>query len=131
MATTLTDYQILHDGGFELSGNLDTKSGSFTLPSDFTVGTNRAKPVLTFIINCKSSSATVHGSVNNPQLLQSKSDIQLTYTNNKVHLDIGLWEAISGTKFKPGQANTWHFRTVGSASKVVIRDIILWYQRDV
>lgn len=126
---TMTDYQILHDGPFELSGNLNSKSGQFELPSDFTVGTNRAKPVLTYIINCRSDSARVHGSVNNPQLLQSQSDIQLTF-NNPPHFDFGLWEAISGTKFESGETNTWHFQTVGSGSRVVIRDVILWYQRD-
>ena len=131
---SMTDYMVLHDGNFELStsptGPGDVKILNFTLPADFTVGTNFGKPLVAFIINPSSDDARVGMWVNpegpNLQLLSSTQEQELTFSNASHH-DRALWEAVSGTRFEAGQENTIVFKVWDG--RVVLRDIVLWYQR--
>jgi hypothetical protein len=130
----MTDYMVLHDGDFELStspgGPGDVKILNFTLPSDFTVGTNFGKPVLAFIVNPRTDDARVGLWVNpegpNLQLLSSTQEQELSWSNPP-HIDQALWEAVSGTKFESGAENTIVFKAWDG--RVKLRDIVLWYQR--
>jgi len=125
---SLVDYQVLSDGSFELNGDLDIKFLEFSLPSDFTVGTFRAKPILMWRVKPLSSSVRYQIGVNDPQHLQSKSEGQRTYSNAANNPD-GVWEAISGEKFNAGKSNSIYFMTVNSSSRIRVNDVILWYQR--
>lgn len=123
---SMTDYQVLNDGAFELSGHLDGQDLAFDLPSDFTVGTFRAKPVLMWRVTPLSSNVRYQFGVNDPQRLQSQSEGQRTATNMTNIVD-GVWEAISGTRFEAGSRNTVYFMTVDGSIRV--SDVVLWYQR--
>ena len=125
---SMTDYQVLSDGSFELQGHLDVKPLDFTLPSDFTVGTFRAKPVLMWRVTPLSSSVRYQFGVNDPERLQSKSEGQRTYSNIANIAD-GVWEAIGGEKFKAGENNSIYFMTVNASSKIRVSDVVIWYQR--
>lgn len=129
---SMTDYVVLSDGSFELdtvpaSGSSDEKILTFDLPSDFTVGTNLAKPLLAYIINFVSDDGAV-GIWINPEfpLRQTTRDHNLTW-NNAHHADSGLWEAILGTKLKAGAQNKIVFNL--DSGRVRFRDVVLWYQR--
>lgn len=118
---------VLSDGPFTLNDG-DTKNLDFTLPNDFTVGVNLAKPVLAFIIKPQSRNSEVGGWVNPTvsPFLASEQVISLNW-NTDYHADCGLWEAIDGRKFDAGDSNRISFKSWDG--KVIIRDVILWYQR--
>jgi hypothetical protein len=131
---SMTDYMVLQDGSFELStsptGPGDVKVLNFTLPADFTVGTNFGRPLVAFIMNPRSDNVRVGMWVNpegpNLQLLSSTQEQELTWSNAP-RIDQALWEAVDGTKFEVGQANTIVFKVWDG--RVMVRDIVLWYQR--
>ncbi|WP_299785528.1 hypothetical protein [uncultured Marivita sp.] len=124
---SMTDYLVLSDGAFTLNDG-EAKNLDFTLPNNFTVGVNLAKPVLAFIINPKSRKSEVGGWVNPTvsPFLSSEQVISLSW-NTDNHADYGLWEAIDGRQFKAGESNQISFKSWDG--QVVIRDVILWFQR--
>ena len=132
---SLADYIVLSDGPFEIDSNPggapSTRILEFNLPSNFIVGTNRARPILSYVHNFISNNGSV-GVWINPQfpLLQSQRDHLLTW-NNPPHMDVGLWEAIQGTRFQAGQENRIVFAMQeANSGRVRFRDVVLWIQRD-
>jgi hypothetical protein len=130
---SMTDYMVLSDGTFKVTDAFPESSQkvlTFTLPSDFTAGTNFARPVLAYIVKFTSSEGSV-GVWVNPELplKESQREQTLTWSNPK-QADSGLWEVINGTKFKPGAENTVVF-AIQDAEKgtVTFRDVVLWFQR--
>lgn len=130
-----TDYMVLSDGPFELNSKpgdnvADVKILKFTLPNDFTVGTNFARPILAFIINYRSDEGSVGIWVNTGFPLLSTTREQTLSWHNANHTDSGLWEAVQGTKFKAGKENQIIFGLQsGDKGHVRFRDVVLWYQR--
>jgi hypothetical protein len=102
----------------------------FTLPSDFTPGTNLARPVLAFIVNFRLREGSV-GVWVNPEFPLKQSQRQQTLSwQNPPRIDTGLWEVLSGAAFKPGAENQVVF-AIQDAEKgtVAFRDVVLWFQR--
>jgi len=128
---SMTDYMVLSDGSKTLDSHpsgTDRQIIDFNLPDNFTVGVNFGKPVLAFIINPQSRVSQVGGWVNPvaDPFVSSEQVISLNW-NTDNHSDYGLWEAVDGRKFNPGGSNRIVFKAW--EGKVIVRDIILWYQR--
>jgi len=133
--TSLTDYQVLSGSPIEIdsksgAGSPDSQQLTFNLPADFTVGLNRARPLLAFIVRFLSDDGSC-GIWVNPQfpLKQTTRVHTLTWKGSN-HFDAGLWEAIDGTIFNAGKENRVIFAMQeGDKGIVRFRDIVLWYQR--
>ncbi|MFQ1702421.1 hypothetical protein ACJ5NV_17690 [Loktanella agnita] len=127
----MTDYMVLQDGPATLNSHpsgTDRVMIDFDLPRNFTVGVRFGKPVLAYIINPQSRSSKVGGWVNPvaDPFVSSEQVISLNWTTDN-HSDYGLWEAVDGRKFKAGESNRIVFKAW--EGKVIVRDIILWFQR--
>lgn len=132
--SSLADYIVLSDGSFEIDNNAggspSTRILEFNLPNNFVVGTNLARPILSFVYNPVSDNGSF-GIWVNPHfpLLSSQRDHSISW-NNAIHMDFGLWEAIQGDRFIAGEQNRILFGMQdGNSGRVRFRDVVLWFQR--
>ncbi|WP_257666401.1 hypothetical protein [Parapedobacter tibetensis] len=127
--TTLADYLIIRDNPFEIgTGNLTQPSAfDFELPSDYVKGTNVAKPILQFIVRgILDDDYFFQIGFNDPQQLQSKSEVRYKFKDVSKSRIFTMHEAIDGSKLKPGK-NRVYFRII--EGKVGFSDVVLWFQR--
>ncbi len=136
MAMTLTDYQVLSDGPFEIDSIVDGfnpvfKVLKFDLPNNFTVGTNRARPILKFLFKTLSKDGKFGYWINvSNNALSSTNQTGLHSWDN--HLpELPTWECIQGDKFRPGENRVTFGFQPGHNATVRIRDVVIWYQRHV
>ena len=126
---TLVDYIVIKDSPFDLSPTTTTPhTFDFDLPSDFVQGTGTAKPVLQFVVRGSlDDDYTFQIGFNDPQELQSKSELRYEFKNVEATRIFSLHEAVDGSKLKIG-SNTIYFRI--NTGKVGFSDVILWFQRN-
>lgn len=113
----VADYQTLSDGSVSISaGNF--KTFPVTLPSNFVVGTNKARPMLQFKARATSGTPIVKVELNDGQQYSLKLPSNGTVT--------AAYEVIYGTKFDTSGGNTIQFRAQGG--NIQVADVVLWYQ---
>ncbi len=128
---TLADYVIIRDNPFDLgTGDLTQPSTfEFDLPADYVKGTHIAKPVLQFVVRgILDDDYLFQIGFNDPQMLQSKSEVRYNFKDVPKSRIFTMHEAIDGSKLKPGK-NSIYFRII--EGKVGFSDVILWFQRHI
>lgn len=128
---SLVDYIVIKDSPFELMPGNSEDFFDFNLPSDYVAGTNLAKPILQFMVRGNlDDDYTFQIGFNDPQMLQSQSEVRYSFSNVPQNRIFSMHEAIDGSKLNPG-ANRIYFRKIGVNVKVGFSDVILWFQRSV
>lgn len=131
---TLVDYAVLSDGAFEIDSTPansipDQKILEFDVPSDFLQGVGTARPVLTYVVKYVNDDGSFGVWVDAKfPLKQSTRDHTLSWGNSDNH-EKGMWECVQGTKFEPGERIKIVFGCIKGRAR--IRDVVLWFQRDV
>lgn len=121
---TIADYQVLFDGRFTLSGNVNDKTLKFSMPSNFVLGTNKAKPIIAFKIT----------PITDIQLrIEMNFREVMGATNFKESLTRGHWTIFSATTAFPEGSSfpsevDVKFRS--NEGTVHIDDVVIWYQVD-
>lgn len=113
---SLVDYMVISDGSFSLNPG-ESKTFQLTIPSNFVVGTNRARPILAFKVWATPSGGKFEIEVNDTEVYNP------TISGGDVR---GLWEIFSGTILNPGITNTVQFRS--TENKIWYSDVVLWFQ---
>ena len=138
MAKTIADYMVLNDGPFEIDSVPDgtipvAKNLTFDLPNDFVVGTGRAKPILQFIFAAKSTDGKFAYWVNVGDTgLTESARHGSHFWPERVGPEVSTWECLHGELFNAGQSNRIRFGfPPGWNARVIIRDVVLWFQRRV
>ena len=127
---SLVDYLVIKDGPFELKPGNSQEIFQFNLPNDYVAGTNLAKPILQFMVRGNLDDDYIFQiGFNDPQMLQSKSEVRYTFSDVAQSRIFSMHEAINGSKLNPGN-NTVYFRRIGTG-KVGFSDVVLWFQRTV
>lgn len=138
MAKTIADYMVLSDGPFEIDSIPDgtvpvAKNLDFDLPRDFVVGTNRARPILQFLYGAKSGDGRFGLWIN----VQNSAFVEGTlnasfFWPERVGPEIATWECFQGDLFRAGERNRLRFGfPSGWNGTLVVRDVVLWFQRSV
>lgn len=138
---TISDYQVLADGGFTLfGGDSPSQIRDFTvrLPENFVFGTNRAKPILSFVVNplqvipdAFDGSLFLRAEVGRLPSLRLAGSFLFPQDNDGTFSPRGerlVWTSIDGDDFAVGE-NIIRLHIQNPAqSSVRISDVVLWYQ---
>jgi hypothetical protein len=133
----MTDYMVLQAGAIELGfGTSDyVQRLDFELESDYTKGTNFARPILAYIMRPSGdTSVNVYVNPTTPSNVPPGTNILdhhdalfwANWSGGSFQVDQASWEAIDGRLFRPG-SNSIYFRVM--KGKIRLRDVVLWFQR--
>jgi len=118
----VADYQVLFDGRFTLAGSNKSKTLTFSMPSNFVLGTNKAKPIISFKIT-PVDDIQLRIEVNQRQVMGS--------TNFNASHTRGHWTIFSATTAFPEGSSFPENVDVEfhcTSGTVHIDDVVIWYQ---
>lgn len=121
--TTLADYVVIRDTGFELRPGQE-QTYQFDVPGDIVSAGGSKRPILAFFADPSGNAKNLRCEFEiNDQVVKS-----YRYSGG---VGRGHWEVLRHENLNAGATNTIQFRVESGEGSVGFSDVILWFQRNV